>query len=40
MTDIKAVSKTFTKAQKELIINTLKQNDDYTRNFSHHKESV
>ena len=31
------VNQTFTKAQKELIINTLKQNDDYTRNFSHHK---
>ncbi len=37
MTDLKKISQTFTETQKKLIINTLKQNDDYTRNFSHHK---
>ena len=38
MTDLKAISQTFTEAQKNLIIDTLKENDDYNRNYSFHKK--
>ena len=39
MTDLKTISKTFTETQKKLIIDTLKENDDYNRNYSLHKKN-
>ncbi len=39
MTDLKTISQTFTETQKKLIIDTLKENDDYNRNYSLHKKN-
>ena len=39
MTDLKNISQTFTEAQKKLIIDTLKVNDNYNRNYSLHKKN-
>ena len=39
MTDLKNISQTFTEAQKKLIIDTLKENDNYNRNYSLHKKN-
>jgi hypothetical protein len=39
MTDITTISKNFTETEKKLIIDTLKENDDYIRNYSQHKKN-